>query len=121
MVPIPLDLLVQAIGIDRQINISIEGVNRYRYAIPQPIDIPIGILNRLLSRVIHIALSVDKMKYNRGRTSSAAVKPTGLMEARGTVIFCCAFALRCLMGGGRTCHTHVMHSLLLDEVPGTCY
>ena len=26
-------------GIDRQIRICIEGVNRYRYAIPQPIDI----------------------------------------------------------------------------------
>ena len=43
--------MVQAIGIDGQIRILIEGVNRYRYAIPQPIDIPIGTFNRLLSRV----------------------------------------------------------------------
>ena len=55
MVPIPLDLLVQAIGIDRQIRIHIEGANRYRYAIPQPIDIPICIFNRLLSRVWYVA------------------------------------------------------------------
>ena len=44
----------QAIGIDRQILTPIEGVNRYRYAIPQPIDIPIGIFNRLLSRVCYV-------------------------------------------------------------------
>ena len=55
MVPISLDLLVQAMDIDRQIRIPIEGVNSYRYAIPQPIDIPIGIFNRILPRVyVHI-------------------------------------------------------------------
>ena len=47
IVPISLDLLVPAIGIDRHIPILIEGVNRYRCATPQPIDIPIGIFNRL--------------------------------------------------------------------------
>ena len=41
--------LVKAIGIDRQTRIPIEGVNRYRHEIPQNIDIPIGIFNRLLS------------------------------------------------------------------------
>ena len=43
-----------AIGTDRQIRIPIEGVNKYRYAIPQPVDIPIGmVFNRLLSRVCY--------------------------------------------------------------------
>ena len=52
IVPFSLDLLVQATRNDRQIRIPIEGANwRYRYAIPQPIDIPIVMFNRLLSRV----------------------------------------------------------------------
>ena len=51
IVPISLDLFVQAIGIERQIRVPIEGVNRYRNAISQSIDIPIGISNSLLSRV----------------------------------------------------------------------
>ena len=53
--------MIQATGIDRQIRIPIEGVNRYRYAIPQSIDIPIGIFNRLLlSRVPGTCLVVFK-------------------------------------------------------------
>ena len=50
--------MVQAIGIDRQIRIPIQGVNRYRYAILQPIDIPTGIFNRLLSRVWYIITGI---------------------------------------------------------------
>ena len=48
-----LSILPQAIGIDRQIRIPIEGVSRYRHAIPQYNDIPIGVFNSLLSRVCY--------------------------------------------------------------------
>ena len=54
ILPIYLDVLVQATGINRQIRRPIEGVNRYRYAIPQPIHKPIGIFSRLLSRVWYV-------------------------------------------------------------------
>ena len=53
IVPIYLDILVQAIGIDRQIRTPIEGVDRYRHAISKSIDIPIGIFNSLLSRACY--------------------------------------------------------------------
>ena len=48
--------MVQAIGIHRHIRIPIEGANRYRHALPQPIAIPIkniqgavvqGLINKL--------------------------------------------------------------------------
>lgn len=41
-VPLPMDLLGQAIGVDRQFPVPFEGVSKYRYAISHPIKMPIG-------------------------------------------------------------------------------
>ena len=37
-----MDLLGQAIGVDRQFPVPFEGVSKYRYAISHPIKMPIG-------------------------------------------------------------------------------
>ena len=42
VVPTSLNLLVNEIRIDRRFHPSIAGDGKYRYAIPQRIDIPIG-------------------------------------------------------------------------------
>ena len=99
--PIYQNLLVEEIGIDRRIHtpilrtvayftnlsrtigpsnryrstnsLPIEGVNRYRYAISQPIDMPIGIFNRLLSRV---CCRTASRRHQTSRTDSLIQEPT---------------------------------------------